>query len=66
MSKCTPLVKGDALERHIATPAWRPLLSLESVDGQGLTLVEFSAEPEPFLVIDPAHRNSVSHKWCLH
>ena len=26
-------VKGDALERHIATPAWRPLLSLESVDG---------------------------------
>ena len=26
-------VKGDALERHVATPAWRPLLSLESVDG---------------------------------
>ena len=25
-------VKGDALERHVATPAWRPLLSLESVD----------------------------------
>ena len=27
-------VKGDALERHVATPAWRPLLSLESVDGE--------------------------------
>ena len=26
-------VKGDALERRIATPAWAPLLSLESVDG---------------------------------
>ena len=26
-------VKGDGLERHVATPAWRPLLSLESVDG---------------------------------
>ena len=26
-------VKGNALERHVATPAWRPLLSLESVDG---------------------------------
>jgi hypothetical protein len=28
------VVKGDALERHVATPAWRPLLSLESVDGE--------------------------------
>ena len=26
-------IKGDGLERHVATPAWRPLLSLESVDG---------------------------------
>lgn len=26
-------VKGDALERHIATPAWAPVISLESVDG---------------------------------
>ena len=26
-------VKGNGLERHVATPAWRPLLSLESVDG---------------------------------
>tara|TARA_B110000977_G_scaffold112505_1_gene145783 strand:- start:5440 stop:7515 length:2076 start_codon:yes stop_codon:yes gene_type:complete len=27
-------VKGDGLERHVASPAWRPLLSLESVDGK--------------------------------
>jgi hypothetical protein len=26
-------VKGAALERYVASPAWRPLLSLESVDG---------------------------------
>jgi len=32
---------------------------------QGLTLVHFSAQPEPFLVIDPAHRHRLSHKTCL-
>jgi hypothetical protein len=32
---------------------------------QGLTLVHFSAQPEMFLVIDPAHRHRVSHKTCL-
>ncbi len=26
--------KGFALERHLATPAWAPILSLESVDGE--------------------------------
>lgn len=25
--------KGDALERNVATPAWAPVLSLESIDG---------------------------------
>ena len=24
-----------------------------------------SAQPEPFLVIDPAHRHRISHKTCL-
>ena len=33
--------------------------------GQGLTLVHFSAQPEPLLVIDPAHRHRISHKTCL-
>ena len=38
-------VKGDALERHVATPAWRPLLSLESVDHElyGNMLRDFHA-----------------------
>jgi hypothetical protein len=27
-------VKGDGLERHVASPAWRPLISLESIDGE--------------------------------
>jgi len=29
---------------------------------QGLTLVHFSAQPEPFLVIDSVHRRRASHK----
>jgi hypothetical protein len=28
------IVKGEALERLIATPAWSPVLSLESIDGK--------------------------------
>lgn len=28
------VTKGDCLEARIATPAWRPVLSLESVDGE--------------------------------
>ena len=33
--------------------------------GQGLTLFHFSAQPEPFLVIDPANRHRASYKTCL-
>jgi len=32
---------------------------------QGLALLRVSAQPEPFLVIDPTHRQRVSHKTCL-
>jgi dynein heavy chain len=57
--------------------ACRPYLELEhftreiiynksrAAAGQGLTLVHFSAQPEPFIVIEPAHRPRASHETCL-
>ena len=74
MDECKPLIAGIVLDSPFSS---LNKLIMELVDqfteGQGLTLVHFSAQPKPFwshltvspCLIDWGNAPNVSHKMCL-
>ena len=58
--------KGDLLERNVASPAWQPVLSLESVDGplHAALIADFHALVRDLPGLTPANVAAVARRNC--